>query len=538
MHMQVWGGDPFAHRRPRADRVPPPSEAQVNRSARYAQQTARTTGQERRNARTAARRERIVDRRALGDNEVWRPGLPPPPGNNLPFTVETERLEMLKQLDRYEDFGGGCEHSIRGQMFAKRMHPEGDPTDGKLVVFDAACRKCDVCRRNRQNLWKNRAAIMTELAARTWWGTLTFAPGKLKFWDGAKDDKGRKVWREPVDQTERIRAANQQFTGWMDRNRASNKALVLRYLMTVELHKSGQPHIHFLMHEFGPGRISERTLAAKWWGGPVHRIKLISLQDAEFRAHYLVKYMTKADAEEWTLRVRASVGYGDEPTIETLFASGEPPAEPPTAYDTMLTYVARLFAQTESETPQQGDPEHNLSCANRNLAVSTRPASIGTKAADPPLRRLPATYFLPASTQERRAEQRRAAAEAEIKPWRDAINAAFPPEEPPGEPPPRADDQARPEPTPPADITPATSEWDAARRAIDADLDRLMSSPAYKAAMAKPDPERFPEHMWGKALRSDTTKPTVKPPERLSRREYWIRTYLTDQATPEEDPAA
>jgi hypothetical protein len=78
----------------------------------------------------------------------------------------------------------------------------------------------------------------------------------------------------------------------------------LRYMLIIEKHASGLPHLHALMHETD-SPIRHRQLNDQWtWGFSTH--KLIPSDDNGKAAAYVCKYLSK----EMASRVRASTQYG------------------------------------------------------------------------------------------------------------------------------------------------------------------------------------------------------------------------------------
>lgn len=175
------------------------------------------------------------------------------------------------------------------------------------VEIHTRCRKCDRCRRQRSSLWRERAKAETSLSARTWFGTLTVRP---------------EVHYEMLcraSESMRLRAvdfgalpADQQFTA-IHRHFAREITLMLkrlreqvghsfRYLIVTEVHQSGLPHFHLLIHEQMDGSVKYAQLEKAWRLG-FTKWKLVT--DAK-QATYLCKYLSK-DARS---RVRASLAYG------------------------------------------------------------------------------------------------------------------------------------------------------------------------------------------------------------------------------------
>lgn len=188
------------------------------------------------------------------------------------------------------------------------------PVAAKLL---ARCRKCPECLAHRSNLWAARACAEMKLARRTWFGTLTMAPAAHQQLLALARRRYRRQRCEDFDKAdasdqfkELAHHGGQAVTKFLKRIRGP-KASGLRYLLVVEPHKSGLPHWHLLVHEYGEP-ISKRQLEAQWRSGFSHW-RLV--QDAAPQtAFYVSKYLTKsADA-----RVRSSARYGRPRMVDLI----------------------------------------------------------------------------------------------------------------------------------------------------------------------------------------------------------------------------
>lgn len=186
----------------------------------------------------------------------------------------------------------------------------GTKTTLRLDMW-VACRKCTACLRRRRRVWTMRAAAEIAQAQRTWFVTLTLQPSRLylcevvaKTRDILYDER-----EQDVQDGERFAVIVEEIQRFFKRIRKNSKAK-LRYLVVQELHKSGQPHYHALIHEVS-GTLTKATLQSAWtWG-----FSQAKLADPK-TAIYVCKYLTKSEGA----RVRASLGYGKRHT--TLSASG------------------------------------------------------------------------------------------------------------------------------------------------------------------------------------------------------------------------
>lgn len=180
------------------------------------------------------------------------------------------------------------------------------------------CRDCENCRAQRRGLWFHRAKAEVSGNYRTWFGTLTYRPeeamrrgfsrdlelssfAKLDHLVGAPSGKVAKDLRDP--QKAIVRHSGPDITKFLKRVR-KNAGRKIRYLIVPELHKSGVPHFHFLLHESEPGQyLTYRVIQAAWSHG-FSQAKLVD--GSTHAASYVAKYLSK----EMYGRVRASQRYG------------------------------------------------------------------------------------------------------------------------------------------------------------------------------------------------------------------------------------
>lgn len=184
------------------------------------------------------------------------------------------------------------------------------------ITLEARCRKCEACLAHRRRLWTARAVDEITASRRTWFGTLTVSPENrvaLRY----RAEKARlRASREQLsslgpDEQFRILAAqlSVEATKWLKRVRAQ-AGVPLRYLLVTEAHKSGDPHMHILLHETADP-VTKRLLEAQWKYGFSHW-RLVE-QDRK-AAVYVCKYLAK-DA---LTRVRASSRYGQPALVRSL----------------------------------------------------------------------------------------------------------------------------------------------------------------------------------------------------------------------------
>lgn len=190
------------------------------------------------------------------------------------------------------------------------------------MTMKVRCRKCSTCLRARTNYWGYAAmnqTIQTEKAGlRTWFGTLTFTRDFQQellmraidrhmieaktsdvpewFRDELCDQRFAAVRREVVKEVQRF---------WKRLRKAGH---AFKYFVVIERHKSGLPHVHFLLHE-QEARILKRHIQAEWPFG----FSNVSIVGGKGRfaaapqraAWYVCKYLSKSTQA----RQLASLGY-------------------------------------------------------------------------------------------------------------------------------------------------------------------------------------------------------------------------------------
>lgn len=174
--------------------------------------------------------------------------------------------------------------------------------------LETRCRKCPECLMHRRRLWTARAVAEISASSRTWFGTLTVRPEerfRLDMLAEAKHLRAGGESRSSLTGPElfqmRASVLNLEATRFLKRVRSAAKG-PLRYLLVCEAHKSGDPHLHLLVHERGVP-ITKRELEHQWRYGFSHW-RLVGTDPAA--AVYVCKYLAK-DA---LTRVRASQRYG------------------------------------------------------------------------------------------------------------------------------------------------------------------------------------------------------------------------------------
>lgn len=197
----------------------------------------------------------------------------------------------------------------RPDKSALRLSIDRDTTVN--VDLDVRCRKCPNCLRGRAHHWRERATSETTASSRTWFATLTLSPERQSrlIMEAEHNlarqgvDYARLCRDDPFDAwRERLKPLGRECTLYLKRLR--KKAPGLRYLLVVERHKSGAPHVHALIHERGHP-IRHADLSRCWtWG--FTNFKLVDVDESSKAARYVAKYLSK----DISTRVRASGGYG------------------------------------------------------------------------------------------------------------------------------------------------------------------------------------------------------------------------------------
>jgi len=137
------------------------------------------------------------------------------------------------------------------------------------------CRHCPGCLRAKRHLWRLRAEAETLKAPKTWFFTGTFR-----------------------DQTADIEVVKGECTRFLKRLR-KRCGRGLRYLLVYESHKSGNLHVHALLHDYTDSGISYRDIKRSWTAGFIDA-KLCDWKSAG----YVTKYATKGVGEGQTERPR------------------------------------------------------------------------------------------------------------------------------------------------------------------------------------------------------------------------------------------
>ena len=179
------------------------------------------------------------------------------------------------------------------------------------------CRKCVECLHARRYYWAKAAIEQTRVAheqgRRTWFGTLTLSPESQREMLArarlASEESNAEYWDDPLCDA-RFAAVRRELVlecrrYWARLRKAGH---TFKYFLVFERHKSGLPHMHWLLHEVS-GPILKRELQAQWpWGfSNCHVVGGAAKQAVapEQAAWYVAKYLAKAEQA----RQIASKGY-------------------------------------------------------------------------------------------------------------------------------------------------------------------------------------------------------------------------------------
>lgn len=207
-----------------------------------------------------------------------------------------------------------------GRMTAKYKWAS-NPKSLTVHLAGLPCRRCAKCLWLKSEQWTDRA--MTELALwpRSWFVTLTLDPAwQHRSFMAEMADKNSRGWRDSdfdlskAEWNLRAVGAAKLLTKYLKNVRkphSGEAAIDLRYLCSIERHKSGLPHLHLLMHEAG-GKLTYRRILDRWKYGRIKKANLVS--DHDEAAWYVCKYVSLNEAT----RVRCSLRYGRLQTIDRL----------------------------------------------------------------------------------------------------------------------------------------------------------------------------------------------------------------------------
>ena len=212
-------------------------------------------------------------------------------------------------------YAGSCEAPLRVKQHASK--------GGLFVTTEVRCRRCLPCRKAAVGYWAAAGMNMTKLAQeagkRSWFGTLTFnQKAQDAMLDRARDEWMRENahttavpewWNEPLCDYRfgfvRKLVVRELQLYWKRLRKAGHK---FKYLVVIERHKTGLPHVHFLLHE-QDAPIRKADLQSQWPFG-FSNVSIVGGKSRkaaapEKAAFYVVKYLSKSEQA----RQMASAGY-------------------------------------------------------------------------------------------------------------------------------------------------------------------------------------------------------------------------------------
>lgn len=218
------------------------------------------------------------------------------------------------------NYASTCENPYRVRRIA----------DSGAVMADLLlpCRKCPPCRKRLMGHWAYRAIAETrrakERGLRTWFGTLTLRPEAMaetldraieQYMWRSTDGEIEDFWSDPLCDY-RFALHREVLVKELQKywKRLRKAGLKFKYLAVFERHKSGLPHIHWLLHEVDQP-ILKKKLQEQWPHG-FTKVKLIGQYDKrrrrklspEYAAFYVCKYLQKHKQS----RQLGSIAYGKQ----------------------------------------------------------------------------------------------------------------------------------------------------------------------------------------------------------------------------------
>lgn len=195
-------------------------------------------------------------------------------------------------------------------------------TGALFTTMLVRCRKCTTCLRARRNYWgfaaMNETVRALESGLRTWFGTLTLRPDvqqelkqrAIEKW--MLDNPTSKVpdWFEDMTCDKQFALVRNELLLEIQKywKRLRKAGHAFKYFVVFERHKSGLPHVHFLLHEQDKP-IRKRDLQGQWPLGhsnvSIVGGKSRNAAAPEKAAWYVSKYLSKS----YQSRQLASRGY-------------------------------------------------------------------------------------------------------------------------------------------------------------------------------------------------------------------------------------
>lgn len=169
------------------------------------------------------------------------------------------------------------------------------------ITLRVRCNSCDLCLWSRRKAWTERMDAELAKAPRTWYFTGTWRPAARQLVYLAASSR---------DETERTKTmmkwALKEFRGFAKRIREGTRPRrKFRYIVVIELHKDGFPHVHALLHELEGVPLKKEFIRGKWKVGNTKCVLYSPEQNDGDIGSYLAKYLGK----ELSI-IRASQYYG------------------------------------------------------------------------------------------------------------------------------------------------------------------------------------------------------------------------------------
>ncbi|QHZ60182.1 replication initiation protein [Liberibacter phage pCLasGDXH1] len=201
----------------------------------------------------------------------------------------------------------------------------------RFMYLILPCRSCSSCYKNRGLFWLRRAYIEVKRSTRTWFVTLTMTPANhfanhrsmvfnyidsfppherdLLNVDGRPTEihlmRKKDIFGENVLFSLLCKGFGNKVSLFLKRLR-KNTGKKFRYFFVFEKHKSGDPHVHMLIHQQCDNLLKKAEVQEEWSREGFSHVRL--LKEDLFTARYVCKYLMKEGMKG--IRVRASFQYG------------------------------------------------------------------------------------------------------------------------------------------------------------------------------------------------------------------------------------
>lgn len=261
-----------------------------------------------------------------------KPRRRPRPRDHAGMVAEVYEAKSAGKAEQTGQFGEWVVHYAGNCISPVTIRRNSDK--GALFVdYAVRCRRCRPCLLARMHYWAQLAARHVRHSdnegpdgERTWFGTLTLGPVEqslaldmaIEKYMARAEGSGVPAWFTEPECDERFRLVREVLVGdvqryWKRLRKAGHR---FKYMLTFERHKSGLPHMHFLLHEQGV-RINAAPLQDQWHAGHTH-VALVGgpaarkrgITDARRAGYYCAKYLSKSSQA----RQLVSLGYKNPPS--------------------------------------------------------------------------------------------------------------------------------------------------------------------------------------------------------------------------------